>query len=164
MSTKIDQHQRFEAVPDVVFTMFADPEFIERKAKASGSLEVTAKVSSDGATTTLFNSRVLPAKLPGFARRFVGDHVTLAETQTWRGDAEQRTADFTVDFGGQPITFHGAITMRPDDGGTTVHYRGEIKCTVPLVGGKIEHVAKDWIVRYLDKEQRVGADWLAGDR
>lgn len=164
MSTKIDQVQHYTAPPAEVFAMLSDPAFVEAKCLASGSIEASAETSQEDATTTIVSRRVLPAKLPGFAKRFVGETVTLVETQKWSDPVDgTRTGSFVVDFGNNPISFSGDVTLSPDGPGTRVEYIGQIKCTVPLVGGKIEGVALEWITKYLDKEQRVGTDWLDGE-
>jgi hypothetical protein len=167
VTTKIDEVQHYATGPLAVFAMLSDPAFIERKCLASGSIEASAEVTDEDAGTTIVSRRVLPAKLPGFAKKFVGETLTLVETQKWSHpapDSGARTATFVVDFGNNPISFGGNVTLRPDGDGTRVEYVGDIKCSVPFVGGKIEGVAEDWITRYLDKEQRVGTDWLAGSQ
>ncbi|MFN8125801.1 MAG: DUF2505 domain-containing protein [Candidatus Nanopelagicales bacterium] len=164
MATRVDEVQHYTVGPDEVFAMLSDPAFIEKKCLASGSIEASAEVTTEDAGTTIVSRRVLPAKLPGFAKKFVGETLTLIETQKWSDpDAGARTATFVVDFGNNPISFGGDATLRPDGDGTRVEYIGDIRCSVPFVGGKIENVALDWITRYLDKEQRVGTSWLDGD-
>lgn len=165
MATSIDIKQHYDAAPNTVFEMISDPDFIRAKCLASGSIEASAEALHEDGHTTLVSRRVLPAKLPSFAKRFVGETVTLSETQKWSDETDgKRRATFVVDFGNNPISFHGDIAMRPDGDATEVEYRGTIKCTVPLVGKKIEGVAMDWITRYIHKEQKVGTAWLNGDR
>lgn len=162
MPALIDEVQCYDSDPTAVFDMLADEEFIIHKSTQSGSLEVSAGVQATGDRVIIHNRRVLPAKLPGFVRRFVGETLPLDETQTWGAAAEDgsRKADFVVDFDGQPIAFSGTVTLRPDGDQTAVETEGSIKCSVPVVGGKIEKVAAEWISKYLNKEQRVGAQWL----
>ncbi|MEZ5157239.1 MAG: DUF2505 domain-containing protein [Candidatus Nanopelagicales bacterium] len=162
MPALIDEVQRYDADPATVFDMLADEEFIIHKCNQSGSLEVSAGVWANGEQVIIHNRRVLPAKLPGFVKRFVGETLPLDETQTWGPVAEDgsRKAEFVVDFDGQPIAFSGTITLLPRGDQTEVETKGAIKCSVPLVGGKIERVAAEWIAKYLNKEQRVGEEWL----
>lgn len=165
MATTMDEVQHYDAPADDVFAMLSDVAFIERKCLASGSIEASAEATPEGDGVTLVSRRVLPAKLPSFAKRFVGETVTLVETQRWSAPVDStRTADFVVDFGNNPIAFHGSIELRADGPGTRVEYTGTIKCSVPLIGGRIEGVALEWITRYVDKEQRVGTAWLSGER
>ena len=163
MPAQIDEVQYYDADPVTVFAMLADEQFIVHKSTQSGSLKVEAAVEEDGDGVRIVNNRVMPAKVPGFVKRFLGDNIPLNETQTWTPAAEDgsREADFAVDFNGQPISFSGTISLRPENGGTAVETKGPIKCTVPLVGGRIEKFAAEWISRYLNKEQRVAAQWLA---
>lgn len=165
MSTTIDEVQQYDASPDDVFAMLSDPDFIKAKCMASGCIEATAESVPEDDGVTLVSRRVLPAKLPSFAKRFVGETVTLTETQKWSDPhSTSRIATFIVDFGNNPIAFDGNITLQPDGDGTKVEYVGAIKCSIPLIGGKIEGVALDWITRYVRKEQTVGTAWLNGDR
>jgi hypothetical protein len=162
MPAQIDEVQYYEADPETVFAMLADEQFIVHKSTASGSLKVDASVAADGDGVLIHNNRVMPAKVPGFVKRFLGDTIPLNETQTWGPAAADgsREAQFTLDFAGQPMSFGGTISLRPQDGGTAVETKGPIKCSVPFVGGRIEKFAAEWISKYLNKEQRVGAQWL----
>lgn len=167
MTTSIDEVQTYQAAPEEVFAMLSDPAFIEAKCMASGSLEATAEFIDDGGgKVSLVARRVLPAKIPSFAKKFVGETITLTETQNWRppnGDGA-RAAGFVLDFGNNPISFTGAIELNPKGLSSQVKTMGVIKCSVPFVGGKIEGVAVEWITKYLAKEQKVGTEWLAGER
>lgn len=165
MATRIDQIQHYPADPVTVFTMLSDEEYIVHKCLEAQAKDATAEVTQNGDGYTIHNSRVLPAKIPGFAKKFVGEQIPLDETQHWApaaGDGS-RDATFKVDFHGQPLGFEGTIELRPDGQETVVTTVGSIKCTVPLLGGKIEHLALDWIDKYLDKEERVGVAWLQRD-
>lgn len=168
MTTSIDEVQTYNAEPETVFAMLCDPAFIEAKCMASGSLEAKAEVIDDGGgKLSLVARRVLPAKIPSFAKKFVGDTLTLTETQNWRAPNSDgaRAAGFVLDFGNNPISFTGAIELNPKtDGVSEVKTMGVIKCSVPFVGGKIEGVAQEWITKYLVKEQKVGTEWLEGNR
>jgi hypothetical protein len=161
--TEIDEIQHYQAAPEVVFAMLSDTEFIEKKCLASGSIEANAEVIDDGGDrTSLVARRVLPAKIPGFAKKFVGETITLTETQNWRAASPDgsRAAEFVVDFGNNPISFTGAVELKPNGDETTVETKGMIKCSVPFAGRKIENLALEWIQKYINKEQRVGNAWL----
>lgn len=166
MATRIDYRQNFQDSPQVVFDMLSDPEFIVHKCTESGSIDVSAEVEDDGDEVTITNHRVLPAKLPSWAKRFVGETIPITDVQHWRDVAADgsRDAKFDVEFSGQPLEFHGTMTLRGDGDGTVVHTIGSIKANVPLVGGKVERMASDWITRFLNKEERVGNAWLAEEQ
>jgi hypothetical protein len=51
--------------------------------------------------------------------------------------------------------------MEPDGAGTVVRIVGELKVSVPLVGGKVEQWAGAESLDALKKEQEFTASWLA---
>ncbi len=163
MPAHIDETQHYDADPTTVFAMLRNEEFIVYKCQQSASLEATADVTDEGDTVLIHNRRVLPAKVPGFVKRFLGDTITLDETQHWSAPDEhaERTAEFSVNFDGQPLAFGGTIDITPHGTGTAVRTKGVLKCSVPFIGGKVENFAAEWIGKYLNKEQRVGQQWLA---
>lgn len=163
MATKLTHLQTFPATSDQVWAMMTDTDYIVEKGMRSGSIEVSAEVADHGEETLIISRRRLPAKLPGFLKRFVGEELVLNETQKW-GPADgsgDRRGSFVIDFGGQPMSFLGSLAMTADGDSTTVTTNATIKATVPLVGGKAEKVAVEWTARYLAKEEEVATEWLA---
>lgn len=162
MPAHIDVTQHYDADPATVFAMLCDKDFILYKCEQSASLEATADVTHEDGTVQIHNRRVLPAKVPSFLKRFLGDTIPLDETQHW-GPVDghgSRSAEFSVDFDGQPLAFSGTIDLGPHGDGTAVRTKGALKCSVPFVGGKVENFAAEWIGKYLAKEEKVGQQWL----
>ncbi len=163
MSTTVTYTQSFPAPPTTVWEMMTDVEYITTKGMRSGSLEVNPEVAEQGDHTLVISRRRLPAKMPGFMKKFVGEELIINETQKWGAAADDgsRTGTFVIDFGGQPMAFHGSLTLRPTADGSEVTTDGSLKSSVPFVGGKAEGVAKEWTERYLRKEEEVAGEWLA---
>jgi hypothetical protein len=136
--------------------MLSDKDFIIYKCEQSASLECDRRGHHEGDTVQIHNRRVLPAKVPGFLKRFLGDTIPLDETQHWGPcrPTRVRSAEFSVDFDGQPLAFSGTIDLGPHGDGTAVRTKGALKCSVPLIGGKVENFAAEWIGKYLNKEER----------
>lgn len=162
MATTVTFTQHFPAPPADVWQMLTDPEYISTKGLRSGSLEVNPEVALRDEETLIISRRRLPAKMPRFMKRFVGEELVLNETQKWGPAAAdgRRTGTFVIDFGGQPMAFHGQLELRADGAGSALTTEGFLKASVPMVGGKAEAVAKDWTLRYLAKEEQVAGDWL----
>ncbi len=165
MATTVTYTQSFPAPPQEVWMMLADPEYISTKGLRSGSLEVNPEVAPHGEETLLVSRRRLPAKIPAFMKRFVGEELVLNETQRWgpAGPDGSRDGTFVIDFGGQPMAFRGELSLRPSGDGAELTTDGALKASVPLVGRKAEAVAKDWTLRYLAKEEEVAAEWLVAE-
>ena len=165
MAKEFTYRQSFDGDPLTVFAMLRDPEYVQAKCDATGSLETTAEVSdaSDG-TVTIVSTRVLPAQVPDVARKFVGETISATETQVWSAAAPDgsRTATVEVEFSG-PLGFTGTLSLRPAGQGTEVVTEGKFKASVPFVGGTIESEAAKQTERYLGAEERVASQWGAGN-
>ncbi len=163
MATTIDYTQHFPADPQTVWAMLKDPAYIELKAMRSGAREVNAEVEEAPGETRIVSRRRLPAKLPSFMKKMVGEELVINETQRWdkSSDDGSRSGTFVVDFGGQPLAFSGTVRLQAVGDGTDVVTHGSLKASVRLVGGKVEGVAQEWMVKYLRKEESVAAEWLA---
>jgi len=165
MAKEFTYRQSFDGDPLTVFAMLRDPEYVQAKCDATGSLETTAEVSdaTDG-TVTIVSTRVLPAQVPDVARKFVGDTISATETQVWSAAAPDgsRTATVEVEFSG-PLGFTGTLSLRPAGQGTEVVTEGKFKASVPFVGGTIESEAAKQTERYLGAEQRVASEWGSGN-
>ena len=161
MAKEFTYRQTFGSDPVTVFAMLRNPDYVQAKCAATGSLETTVDVheASDG-SVTITSTRVLPAEVPAAARKFVGETISATETQTWSAPATDgsRSADVTVDFSG-PLAFSGSLALRPSANGSEVLTEGSFKASVPFVGGTIESVAAEQTARYLGAEERVAAEW-----
>lgn len=163
MGTSIEFTQTYDAAPAAVHAMLTDPKYARERGERTGSTSVTAEVTHDAnGSTRVEIVRILPADVPSYAKSFVGDTLTITEIQTWHVPAADDTtsATITATFSA-PLTFAGRMTIAVAAGQTTVSTMGEIKANVPFVGGKVEQMAKDTMLKYLKKEQQIGQEWLA---
>jgi hypothetical protein len=105
--------------------------------------------------------RVLPADVPAAARSFVGETITVTESQLWtasQGDGS-RAATVEVSFSG-PLGFAGELALRPTSSGCELITRGKMKASVPLIGGSIESVAVETTEKYLRVQERLAREEL----
>ncbi len=162
---KLNAQLTYPAPPDRVFAMLLDPAFQARVCRATGALEHTVDVQEDGGSAVITTSRRFPTDdFPSLVKKFVGATVMVTRTDRW-GPAETdgaRRGSAVVEIGGAPVRFTGALTMVATGEGTVQDFLGELKASVPLVGGKIEHAAEPPIRAAITTEQDVGRSWLAG--
>ncbi|MGH3355506.1 MAG: DUF2505 domain-containing protein [Nocardioidaceae bacterium] len=156
----------YDAAPDDVFTMLCDEAFRTAVCKATGSTSYDVAVSRDGDGAQVRVRRVLPAQVPDFAKKFVGDHIEVVQTERWGGPGPDggRSADLKVEIPGKPGSVTGSVTLSPSAGGSRELITGDIKVSIPLVGRKLEGEVHRGITAAIKVEQRVGTKWLAGDR
>ncbi len=152
---KIDHTQTYNGLPDDVFAVLSDTDYVEAKCWATGAAEASVTVETAGDDLVIRTVRSLPANVPSYAKSFVGDHIEVDQTETWGPADAQGARDGRVEasFAGTPMTVRGTMHLTSTgDGTTTVRTVGDIKAGVPLVGGKIERFAGEQVVRGLDAE------------
>jgi carbon monoxide dehydrogenase subunit G len=151
----------YDAPPAEVRAMLTDPLFWDEVAAATGALSSTATIGAEGATTRIVvDQEQRVTGVPSFAKKFVGDSTRAITTQVWRGDE----ASYEVEAPGKPTSITGTATLAENGAGSTLTYDLDVKASVPLVGGKLEKLVVELTTEGFQKEQAVGAAWLAGDR
>jgi hypothetical protein len=162
VATKLEYEQEFPADPATVLAMLRDPAYVQEKGERTGSHDITVDVTeTEGGGVVIACTRSMPAEVPSYAAPFVGDSITITETQTWSalGADGSASATVVVEFN-SPLAYSGTITLTAGGSGSTVLNEGAFKASVPFVGGKIERVAAEMTEKYLMKETAVGSDWL----
>ena len=163
VATTLTYEQEFPADPTTVMAMLRDPAYVQEKGERTGSHDITVDVAemADGGVV-ITCTRSMPANVPSYAAPFVGDTITITETQTWSAPAADgsTSAAVTVEFN-SPLAYSGTITLSPGGAGALALNEGSFKASVPFVGGKVERVAAEMTEKYLAKETKVGAEWLA---
>ncbi|HEX8093288.1 DUF2505 domain-containing protein [Jatrophihabitans sp.] len=135
----------------------------ERACRESGALsyEVLIEHASDGGARVLVR-RVMPARVPEIARRFVGETLSIDQVEQWSalGPTGTRTAVVNVTVKGQPASMTGSMVLSPTPDGSTELVTGEVKVGIPFLGRQIEPEIVKVIESALRIEQRVGQDWV----
>jgi hypothetical protein len=135
----------------------------ERACRESGALsyEVRIEHASDGGARVHVR-RVMPARVPEIARRFVGETISIDQVEQWSalGPTGTRTAVVNVTVKGQPASMTGSMVLSPTPDGSTELVTGEVKVAIPFLGRQIEPEIVKVIESALRIEQRVGGDWV----
>jgi hypothetical protein len=149
----------YDAAPEAVAAMLADPAFREQVCQALHVLRHEVNVAGAGAGMTVVVDQTQPTQgVPSFAKKFVGDEIRIVQREMWR---DTTNADLDIEIPGKPGTMQGAIALTGDDAHTVETVTGDLRVKVPLVGGRIEEMVADIFRAALRAEQRVGAAWLA---
>ncbi len=150
----------YDAPPDEVFAMLADPAFRRQACAAMEviSADVQLDPDPDGEGFTLVIDQLQNTKdLPGFARTFAGDSTQAIQREVW---PSRRSGSLSIDSPGKPASATGTIRLEPAGAGTTEIVELEIKVKVPLIGGKLEKLMADRVAAGMDLEHTVGTTWL----
>lgn len=143
-----------------VDAMLMDQEFRGRVCDAQGAIRKSVTITEDDGGVTVLVDQVQPADgIPGFARKFVGDEINLVQTESWL-DAENARVEVVIP--GKPGEMTGTINLSESGGVTTERLEMTIKVNIPLVGGRIEALIADLLLKALKAENAVGRDYLSG--
>jgi len=153
---KLRHELTYDAAPEAVHAMLTDPGFWDKVAEATGALSSTATVSGN---RVVVDQEQAVQGVPSFAKKFVGESTRAINTFVWDG----LTAAYDVQTPGKPTSMSGSATVAAKGAGSTLTYDLDVKASVPLIGGKLEKLVVDLTKEGFDKEQAVGAAWLAGE-
>lgn len=146
-----------------VFAMLTDPEFLAAKVTelSHGPGEVVECVAA-GAGWRIVTRRTVDVEVPGFAARFLPSTNTVLQTDEWGGEHDGvREGVWRVEARGVPVEMSGTMRLAPTPTGCVEEIRGRIKASVPLVGGRLEHLVGDGVDDQLVREHEFAVAWLA---
>ncbi len=148
----------YDAPPDQVFAMLADPEFRRTSCEAMEVISADVQLDRDGEGFTLVIDQLQNTKdLPGFARTFAGESTQAIQREVWLGPTG---GNLRIESPGKPTSATGTIRLEEAGSGTREVVELEIKVKVPLIGGKLEKLMAEKVAAGMDVEHAVGVAWL----
>ena len=155
---KFRHELQYDAPPDQVFEMLADPAFRQAACEAQDVISVDVELDRRGKGFTLVIDQLQRTDdLPGFARTFAGDSTQAIQRETWTSPSG---GTLEIEAPGKPTRISGTIRLESTDAGTTEVVELEIKVKVPLIGGKLERLMAEKVQTGMDYEHQVGQAWL----
>ena len=141
---RIQEDLRYDgATVKDVFAMLGTKEFREAVCDYQRVLHRTVTVNRAGETMSAsIDQGHGTDRLPGFARKIVGEHINIVQTESWTDGAN---GQITVTVPGKPGEMTGTAGL-------------------PLIGGKVEGLIADMLRKALRAEHAVGVRWLAERR
>lgn len=137
---KHEQKQTFDKPPETVIRMFGDRRYFERKYELLGFRDI--EVLEREAAGDRFRIRIrytagADIPLPDFARKFLSGDITIVQEERW--DLAKMTGRLDVDLRGVPIKVGADMTLDGHGkGGAAKTLNWDVRCSIPLVGGKLE--------------------------
>ena len=117
-----------------------DAEIVEETRKPDGSVRLVTRQQT-------------AVDLPGFAQKLIPAHTSVLQVYDW-GVAESdgtRRGRWSAEAKGAPVAIGGPTELRPEGSGTCHLYLGQVKASVPLVGGRLEGFALENLRRDLTR-------------
>lgn len=145
---------------DQVHAMLQDTAFREKVCDYQRCVRHDVTIDVRGETMTVrIDFAHGSSRVPSFARKFVGDEIAILQEESWTSPTE---AALTVTIPGKPGEMVGTIGIEEFDWGIVETIAADVVVKIPLVGGKIEGLIADLLLKALKAENKVGIEWLAG--
>ena len=165
---KVTSTHSYAAAPDVVFAMMTTPEVLIAKYTALGHRDTEILEHTSGHDAVSVRSRrSVPMEVPGFAKRFLSPMNTVEQRDHWGAPnaTHSRSGTWEVQAKGVPVSAGGTLRLSPGPGRTTiVEITGEVKSSVPLVGGKLASFVGADVQRTLQAEEAFNDGHLASKK
>jgi len=148
----LSSSQTVAAAPQAVFEALTSRECAEGvAARVGGSLQ-DHQVTDDGDARTTVTTYALPAdRLPDMVAKVLGKGLIIALTEAWGAPAADgsRTSTLAADVKSAPVKVSGTETLAPQGEGSLLSMSGEVKSSIPFLGGKISQAAEPFVDRLL---------------
>jgi hypothetical protein len=158
MSTSLSHETTYDAPLARVSAMLTDAGFRREvfESQDATSVDVSVAGTTESGTVTIDYTQPTVG-VPSFAKKLVGDGVRIVQREVWTGNK----ADLHVSIPGKPGEMTGTIVLTESGGVTHETVDCEISVHMPLVGGKVERLIQEMLLKALRNENRVGREWLA---
>lgn len=164
MSRSIEHQARYPASPAALHAAVTDEAYWRARVAAVGGRGATLDALDvvDGTITVRLTQKIAAEHLPSIVQKISSGDLAVQRTEFWGALQDSGSAGtFTAEVPGRPITMRGRHAITGDDSSCTARSSGEVRVSVPLIGGKIEAIIAENITELLVVEQRFTAQWLA---
>ena len=159
MAKRLEHQLTYDAPMADVAEMLADPSFREEVCDFQGVKRAMVTIDSDDNGMEVTIDQVQAAHgIPSFAKKFVGDEINIVQQESWASPTE---GDIKVTIPGKPGEMTGTARLAESGGVTTESVEMTVKVNIPLVGGRIESLIADMLLKALKAENKVGRDYLS---
>jgi hypothetical protein len=149
---------------DRVTATFVDEDFLRHTSEyVGGTLESFAIEGDIAGAFTTTTVRTLPTtRLPEIARKFVGEKLTVTQTEKWEAPAADgsRVTNIALKISGAPLDVSAIQRLVAEDGSTRVELEGNVTSSVPFLGGKIAEAAEPMVGKALNIQSQRAQAWL----
>jgi hypothetical protein len=158
---EINEVLTYDASPRAVFDLIATGAFqLELIGYIGGRQpELIEEILGDDGSAKVVTRQTTGVELPGFAKKLIPANTTVTTTYDWGPPAEDgsREGRWAADAKGAPVSIGGPTELVVDGDGTRHVFGGQVKCAVPVVGGKLEGFALDNFRKELAKTREFTA-------
>lgn len=145
-----------------VYRALVDETYLKDRLKVLGGTDaqLVSFTSSGGQTSYQLKQGVAAEHLPSVAKSLLGGDLVIHRVEAWTEAGHTGTVEVTIN--GVPGRLDGTIELAEHaGGGSKLTLTGQVKVSIPLVGGKLETMIAEQVAALLDKENEFTTEWLA---
>jgi hypothetical protein len=162
MSKKFTNSDPYDADLDAMWAMIGSQDYWTQKYESMGAKNVRFDQFDAGeAALTITSQRDVPADLPGFAKKIIGETNHVTQTERWTRSGDSAHCEISIEVKNVPGGTSGTMDMRPSGSGVVWDADFDIKISLPLVGGKLEGVMLEETRTNFTTEKAFNDSWLA---
>jgi hypothetical protein len=164
VTAPVRTHFQTRASGQELFAVLTSDAFVQRRAErfGDGTRVVRREQRPDGGLL-LAVARELPDGAPGFLAKLLPKDGRVVQTDDW-GPADGdgvRTGTWQVELPGAPARLGGTLRVEPVGQVTRYLREGEVRVSVPLVGGRAERFVADMVGKLGQKESDLLLELIA---
>lgn len=130
------------------------------------SMRLGGESGDDGTVEVVTLQLVRSHNLHALVKQLHRGDLCVRRKETWgpiTGGAA--TASIAGSIEGTPVTVSGTADLSPiaESGGARLEFRITVQVRVPLIGGKVERLIGTQLAELVSREQRLTAEWIAGN-
>lgn len=149
---------------DRVTATFVNEDFLRHTSEHVGGTLESFAIDGDvaGAFTTTALRTLPTTRLPEIARKFVGESLTVTQTEKWEAPAPDgsRVSNISLKISGAPLDVSAVQRLVAEGGSTRVELEGTVSSSVPFLGGKIADAAEPMVGKALNIQAQQAQAWL----
>lgn len=125
------------------YDAMVDEAVTTEKYDSLGNTEVAVETTEHAAGHRIHARRKVALDLPGFMTKIMSPTNVYDQVDVWTPADSGHDGTFEIKVEGAPVHLKGSMTLREVPGGVEYAVDGEVKVTVPFVGGMAGGFAAD---------------------
>lgn len=164
MATRFTHNARIDSHIETIYNSLTEEAFWHDRLTAVGTPKDTLdnfEVTGDSITVTA-TQHIPDEDIPDIARKVLPGQLVIVRTNVISGfDGERFVGKATADAAGGLGRILGDSTASSKDGAAVEDVSGNVKVSVPLLGGKLEKLVVDHLQKLLTSEYEQLNRWTA---
>ncbi|PAY24221.1 hypothetical protein CEY15_04315 [Dietzia natronolimnaea] len=164
MATRFSHSARIDAHLETVFASYGDEAFWHDRLAAIGTPDDSLDefVTTGDSTTVTVTQHIPDEDIPDVARKVLPGRLIIVRTSTYAGfDGNRFTTSARAEAAGGLGIIDGGSESLSEGAAVVESASGQVKVSVPLLGGKLEKLVVSHLTRFFNAETEHLNRWTA---